>query len=156
MRREVQAIFRYSFAAVMISLVVSSIGIAKDLEALTRLLVPAFLAQNFGLVCAADDANFLSDVPNGPTSLIQFANHIKKEVTIGLPENEASEIRVMAANTALFEARAELKRVENETAPGEGIKRWCDNSVRPFIFGLLKAHDEKHTEFDARIESAKR
>lgn len=101
---------------------------AKDLEVLTRLLIPAYIAQDFAALCASQDPQFLSDLKYGAGSVGVYAQHVKKEVTIDIPEDEAAKVRIIAADTARQVARQELHLlIEQQTAdPASSLKRWCD------------------------------
>ena len=65
---------------------------ATDLDALVRLLVPAYMAQNFAAVCSSQDPQFLSELKNGPASISAFAEGIKKRVTADLAADEAEKV----------------------------------------------------------------
>lgn len=131
---------------------------ARDLDRLTRLLIPAFLVQNFALVCSDGDAKFLSDMSNGIASVTEFSDHVKKEVTIDLPEAEASQIRLVAANTARAETKVQLSRFKGSdpVASEKAFREWCAGSVKPFVIDLIRLHGEKHADFDQQVEAAKK
>jgi hypothetical protein len=137
---------------------VCSDAFAKDLEALTRLLVPAFISQQFAVLCFAQDAQFLSDPSGGVTVVSSFAEHVKKEVTSDLPESEAKSVRVMAADSTRNVAYYELQllRSQSSSIPPKALKKWCDRSAKPFILQITITHREKHIEFEARLRTAKR
>ena len=130
---------------------------AKDLEKLARLLIPAYMAQDFAAVCLERDASFFSDVSHGEAALKTFAEHVKDEVTVGLVETEASHVRGMAADTALSVTGQELARLrgQNASIPDLAFKEWCDRSVRHFIAEIINAHQENHAEFEALAKAAK-
>jgi hypothetical protein len=71
---------------------------AKDPDMLARLLIPAYIAQNFAVLCVGQvhshDVTFIN----------VFAEHVKREVTIGLPELDSAKVRVTAADTARTKA----------------------------------------------------
>lgn len=136
-----------------------SAAFAKDLEMLTRVLIPAYIAQDFAALCATRDPDFLSaEVINGVVSIGAYAQHVKKEVTIDLPEDEARKVRVTAADTARQVAYQELYLLtaQQATDPTELVKRWCDRSAKPFILAIMSKHQDKHQEFDEILENAKR
>ena len=125
---------------------------------LIRLLVPAYMAQNFAVLCVDQDGQSLADL-NDRTALVgAFAEHVKKEVTVDLPEPEAGEVRVTAADTARHVARQELQllRGQKPDVPAEALKNWCDRSAKYFIIEIMNKHQEKHDEFDRLMEAAKR
>lgn len=143
---------------VFFSVSLGSDAIAKDLEMLTRLLIPAYMAQNFAVLCVDQDAQFLSSLNNGPLVNV-FAEHVKREITIELPESEAANVRVTAADTARTIARDEMRLLGGQPSsgvPAEALKRWCDRSAKHFILEIMRKHQEKHNEFDRLVEAAKR
>jgi hypothetical protein len=131
---------------------------AKDLDALVRLLVPAYMAQNFVAVCVEQDSQFLSDLKNGPGSINAFAELVKNRVSVDLPEDVAEKVRVTAADTARQVARHELQLLDRQQASGspDSLKTWCDRSAKPFIIETLRRHEEKQPEFEKALEDAKR
>ena len=148
-----------SIAALLgfISAPVCSNASAKDLDMLARLLIPAYMAQDFAGLCVDQDAKFLADL-NGGTMLVNaFSEHVKKEVTIDLPESEAMKVLVIAADTARNVARYEMQLIGGQRSgvPAEALKRWCDRSAKNFIHEIMMKHHEKHDEFDRLVEAAK-
>lgn len=131
---------------------------AKDLEALTRLLIPAFLAQNFTLLCAEEDPSFLPELDKAIPTANVFAAHVRKEVTFHLSKEDASMILIRAAHTARYISQKELNVLKGEQVDitREGFKRWCDQSAKPFIMSLIYSHVKKHAEFESRVTDAKR
>lgn len=143
---------------VSVGLCVWSGAFAKDLDTLTRLLIPAYMAQSFAAVCVNQDRQFLAELSNGAGQVSSFAEHVKKEVTIDLPESDAAKVRITAADTARNVVRQELRlaiggQVVQSTAP---IKRWCDGSVKQFITEVMRLHEQKHKEFESRVRDATR
>lgn len=134
------------------------VSAARDLDRLIRLLIPAFLVQNFALVCRQDDTKFLSELKNGVGTVSDFSDHVKKEVTIDLPEPEAEQIRLMAANTARAETRTQLEQFKtgNSVTDQKAFLDWCSGSVRPFVVELMRLHEEKHADFERQLDAAKR
>lgn len=131
---------------------------AKDLEVLTRLLIPAYTAQDFAALCVSQDPQFLSDLKYGAGSVGVYAQHVKKEVTIDIPEDEAARVRIIAADIAREIARQELHLlIEQQTANlAISLRNWCDRAAKPFILEIVSKHQEKHLEFDKIVEDAKR
>jgi hypothetical protein len=154
-----QASFRsaYSVAALLGFVGACSNASARDLEMLARLLIPAYMAQNFAGLCIDQDAQFLADLKDGTTLVSEFAEHVKGEVTIGLPESEAATVRVTAADTAQNVARREMQLLGGQPSgvPAQALKQWCDRSAKHFILEILSKHQEKHEEFDRLVKTAK-
>jgi hypothetical protein len=131
---------------------------ATDLDALIRLLVPAYMAQNFTAVCIVQNPQFLSELKGGPASINAFAERIKKRVTADLAADEGEKVRVTAADTARQVARHELQMLNQQPAGGPpvSIKTWCDRSAKPFVIETLRRHAEKKQEFEKELKDAKR
>lgn len=153
---------RWSFGVAALSACVgaslSSSAFAKDMELLTRLLIPAYMAQNFAVLCTDRDSQFLTDLNNTEILVRAFSDHVKEEVTFDLPEPEAGNVRIAAADTALHVARQELRLLsgKNSAVPDDALKAWCDRSARHFILEIMNKHQEKHEEFERLLEAAKR
>lgn len=132
---------------------------AKDLEMLARVLIPAYMAQDFAVLCGTQDAFYLSaELNDGIRSVAIYAQHVKKEVTIDIPEQDAAQVRLTAADTARQVARQELHilAVQRSVGPADALKRWCERSAKPFILEIMNKHDEKHRQFEEIVERAKR
>ena len=94
---------------------------ATDLDMLVRLLVPAYMAQNFAAVCTSENPQFLSELEHGSATVGAFAEETKKRVTAGLPQDEADKVRVTAADTARQVARHELQLLSRQPAGGPPV-----------------------------------
>ena len=156
---------RFSRSVFRVAVLLGSIGalfcsgaFAKDLEMLARLLIPAYMAQNFAVLCVDQDAQFLSDLKEGMTLVTAFAEHVKQEIATGLPESEAGEVRVTAADAARNVARQEMQLLggQNSGVPAAELKSWCERSAKHFITEIMTKHREKHEEFEKLMEAAKR
>lgn len=153
---------RSSFAAGMFFCLAAALlfsrASAANFNELVRLLVPAYMAQNFTAVCIVQNPRFLSELKGGPASINAFAEEIKKRVTADLAADEAEKVRVTAADTARQVARHELQLLNQQPAGGPpvSIETWCDRSAKPFIIETLRRHAEKKREFERELEDAKR
>lgn len=130
---------------------------AADLDMLTRLLIPAYIAQDFAAICATYDPAFLTDQVGVFASVGAYAKHVKKEVTLHLPETDAFRIRLAAANVARNIARKELRRIEQRQTLGavDTFKSWCERDARSFVVGIVSAHEARHSTFDMLVRDAK-
>lgn len=136
-----------------------SSALARDLEMLARVLIPAYMAQNFAVLCATKNPDFLSgELGSGVGSVTVYAEHVKKEVTGDIPEPDAAQVRVTAADTARQVARRELYDLaaQQGTEPTRAVERWCERSAKPFILEIMRKHEENHGRFDEIVENAKR
>jgi hypothetical protein len=116
------------------------------------------MAEDFAAICVTENPQFLREVDNGIDSVSAFAEHVKNEVTADLAETDAAEVRITAADTARQVARHELDllRGDQSKAPADAVRRWCDHSVKHYIFEITSKHQEKHQEFEILLEKAKR
>lgn len=131
---------------------------AKDLETLARVLIPAYLAQDLAILCVTQDSQFLSaELKGGIVAVSAYAQHVKNEVTVDVPEPDAVRIRLTAADTARQVARQKLYSLtaQQNGDPTHPLARWCEHSAKPFILEIMSKHDEKHDQFDEIVEHAK-
>jgi len=145
----------------LVGLVVGLLGSdasAKDLEMLVRLLAPAYIAQNFAVMCSADNAKPTPERKNSMLKIITFVDHVKTEVTTGLSEKEAEEVRTTAANTAQNIARNQMLFLgaQGPYVPTGTLVRWCEHSAETVISEILQVHAKKHEEFDRLTDDAKK
>jgi hypothetical protein len=149
--------FRQFRVALFGSLLLCSSAAATDLDALVRVLIPAFMAQNFAAVCLAKNSRFLAELKDGPAAVSAFADRVKQRVTAGLSESEAEKVRVTAADTARQVASHELERLNRQQIGSDSsLETWCDRSAKPFVLEALRRHEENRQEFNKILEDAKR
>lgn len=131
---------------------------AKNLELLARVLIPAYMAQNFTAVCIVDDPSFLEETARPQGHVYVYAKHVKDEVSSELSQQDVEAVLKMSADTARSIVRKELADLKAETlsAEGERLRRWCDKSAKPFVREVIGAHFEKHNEIERIIGEAKR
>lgn len=151
--------FHYVIAAGigMVALTPTSVP-ARDLDMLTRLLIPGYIAQDFAAYCNAKNSSFLPERIDNFGSVAAYAQHLKIETTSGLTQAEAMHVMVTSANTALGVARKETRKL-SESSPADSLtsaRGWCDRSAKPFILEVIKLHMNKHKNFEAIVEKAKR
>jgi hypothetical protein len=115
------------------------------------------LAQNFSTACSASLPNFLRELPAGAESVNMASTRIKAEITDGLPDNEAAGIVLVAANTALRAALAEMRALPSDgrTIQRAVVARWCREKAEPYILKVLRTDRQAHDRFVAIIEQAK-
>lgn len=131
---------------------------ARNLDLLTRLLIPAFVAQDFAGLCRVNDPAFTIKPAGGAASLDDFAEHLKIEITSGLTQTEAIEIMRVAAGTARSAAQDELRKLaggKSATDANASIRAWCAEDAKSYIESVENSHYAKHVEFDRIITEAK-
>jgi len=131
---------------------------AKDFEMLAKLLTPAYVAQNFAALCNGESAKLTAEQKSSMIKIRTFADHVKTEVTTGLSEKDAQEVRTLAANTAQHIARNEMQFLgaQGRYVPTDALARWCKQSAETIISEILQAHAKKHEEFDRLTDEAKK
>jgi hypothetical protein len=129
---------------------------ASDVEALSRLLLPVDMAQNFAMICSLHNPSFLQDASGPGGSMLWYAKHMKEEVIATLPEAEAHAVMVEAADIA---KAAALKIVHTMDTGGfvdpARMNAWCASAAKPFIKGTMARHDTEHALLDEMIAKAK-
>ena len=86
--------------------IVAAIGVAagaaeaKDLQALAKIVEPAYTAMNYAVVCVRDQPQFLRRTSGARGHVIQYAEHVKDEVIDQLTEDEAKNVLRSAADAA--------------------------------------------------------
>lgn len=128
---------------------------AQDVEMLARLLIPAYLAQDLAVLCGTENPQFLSaELPGATASVSSYAQHVKIEVSVGVPEETAQEVRIVAADTAR-QIVGQLADRESLRS-GNLIRPWCEKAAKPFILEIIAKHQQKHPYFDKLLKDAKR
>lgn len=130
----------------------------SDLEMLARVLIPAYMADDFAALCRAQEPAYLNEGIDGFRTTREYAEHVKREVTQDIPEDDAARVRLTAANVALQIARNELHALgSGEDAKSRAnVQAWCEGSAKSFILYLIAAHRSEHAKFDSIVENAKR
>ncbi len=148
----------FFISAVASSFFSPQMAAARDLEKLARLLTPAYMAQNFASVCSDREGKFLSDLSTSMSSVLDFAGHVNQEVTLNLSDKEAFQVRLMAADVARSVARTELDpfRGGDPSIQEEAFRYWCLYSVKPYVAGIVRVHQDQHADFNEQVEAAKK
>ena len=145
--------------AVLLAALVPFDASAKDLDLLTRLLIPGYIAQDFAAVCGTYDPHFLPEMNGGSAAVAAYAQHLKIEITSGLTQADAMTTMIAAANTALAIARQQMRALGGKEAPDFAavkIRAWCESSAKPYILDVVRAHINRHSKFDKIVADAKR
>ena len=147
-----------SVVALLATLIPVSAG-AKDLDLLTRLLIPGYVAQDFAAVCDKDDPNFLPEIDGGAATVTAYAQHLKIEITSKLTQADAMKTMIVAANTAMSVARKQVQALsdaDSVSVSAAKIGTWCHSSAKPYILNTVRAHTAQHGAFDKMVADAKR
>jgi hypothetical protein len=131
---------------------------AQDLEALSRLLIPAYTAMSYAGLCSTEQ-DWAVAQPRGPRGVaIDYAQHVKDEVIASLSEADAVMVLKMAANAARNDARSQLRDkviVSYKAVEPLRFRDWCNGYVNGFIADLIRKHDGNHVSFMHDVEPAK-
>src|SRR5215210_1641211 len=113
---------------------------AQDLDALGKLLTPAYTSMSYAGLCSMEKG-WSSSQPRGAHGIaIQYAEHIKNEVIASLGEEEAVAVLKKAADMARNNSRAELRAkviTANKVEEASKFREWCQNYVQEFIAELI-------------------
>lgn len=130
---------------------------AADLQMLARVLIPAYMAQNFAALCVVDDPSFVEETagPNGHVHV--YAKHVKDEISADLTKEDVEAVLRMAADTARSVVQKELRDMSSSMAgpEPERLARWCETSAKPFVREVMAAHFSQHGDVDRILRSAK-
>ena len=111
--------------------------------------------MNVAVLCAQEDAAFLSDTAGPRGTAVHYAAHVKDEVIEGLPDTEARIVLRRAADFARTIARAELDRISRLGPVQTEVRAWCQSTARAFIREVIVRHDEHHDQWLAAVASAR-
>jgi len=140
-----------------LSTLVCAPSFAADDQMLVRVLTRADIAHNFAYYCAQYDPSIIARTKSSVGDMQALMLHIRKEVTTGLPQDEANKIIVRSANAARIGA---LMAIRKQYGPGQSddhvrLANWCENSVVPSLNEFVVRHDEHHNLFDDAYRQAK-
>jgi hypothetical protein len=143
--------------AVVIAVGCDATASAQDLEALSRLVTPAYTAMSFAGLCAMEPG-WSGAQPRGARGVaVHYAQHVKDEVIVSLTKDEAVSVLKLAANAARYESRAQLRDkviVADKAAEAVRFREWCNGYVNGFIAELIRRHDGDHVGFLHHVEVA--
>ncbi len=130
---------------------------ARDLDALAQIVVPAYTAMNFAMLCREDDPWFLLDTKGPRGTALHYAQHVKDEVIVALRQDEAVDVLKRAADAARATARQELRNVLPNYPHGQvgEITTWCRSAAATFVRSFIEHHDSAHDALLQEIERAK-
>jgi hypothetical protein len=131
---------------------------ARDLDAMAGILVPAFTAMNYAVICAQDDPHFLPRTFGARGTVLNYAEHVKDEVVESLSQEEAAVVLTKAADAARSIAREELRRVLPAYPAGHAdqIISWCYSTAISFVLAFIEHHDTQHAAILQELEQASR
>ncbi|MFO1100745.1 MAG: hypothetical protein U1E81_21435 [Xanthobacteraceae bacterium] len=132
-------------------------AVARDIDALIKIVVPAYTAMDFATICREDDPRLLWDTRGPRGTVLHYAKHVKDEVITSLSHDEAVTVLTRAAESARATTREELKKVSLNyptRRPGE-IIGWCKGTASNFIRAFITRHDANHESLLEETRRAK-
>ena len=147
-------------AALVVVLVLphAMLATAKDLAALAELVVPAYTAMNFAVVCATRQPTFLLETAGPLGNALEYAEHVKNEVIESLAHDEALIVLRAAADAARATVLQTIRKFNSDQSTLEAarIKAWCSTDASDFIRAFMKQHDRDHDKFLEALKRSKR
>jgi hypothetical protein len=132
-------------------------AVALDLDALSRLLLPANLALMLANACTAADPAFSRDLggPNG--TVPEYAQRVKDAVSEHLTSDQVQIVLRRAADDARAAALRAVRALaaSDEAEEQMRVQDWCATTVKPFVRAFLKHSDENVDDFLQHLARAK-
>lgn len=132
-------------------------SLARDLDAMAAMLVPAYTAMNYALLCGQDDAHFLPQASGARGTVLSYAEHVKDEVIESLSHEESLVVVTKAADVARSIAREQLRRIVPTYPKGRSdeIVHWCYSAAIAFVRAFMEHHDSEHDAILRELEHAR-
>lgn len=126
---------------------------AKDLDDLSRVVTPAYIAMNIVAACLSDDAGYAVATSGPRGTAFHYAEHVKDEAIAGLTYDEAVAVLTTAATAARTAVRLALADATAQEAGSIGP--WCSGRGVIFVRAFMESHDIAHEQLLAKMEKAK-
>jgi hypothetical protein len=148
---------RAIFFACAVHVVSFSSSAARDLDAMAEILVPAYTAMNYALICGRDDPRFLPQTLGARGTVLSYAEHVKDEVIESISHEELVVVLTKAADKARSIAREELRRIvpTYPTGRADQIVNWCYGAAMQFVRAFIEHHDGEHDAILQELERAR-
>ena len=131
---------------------------AADIQALTKILAAAFIADQTVFMCTLENRSFARQTagPRGTSS--DYLEHIKGEVLSSIPALEARRIIIGAADitrtVGLSQARSLSPNYPD--VPPAALRNWCESEGARIVRDFMAKHDGDHEMFLNEVAEAKR
>lgn len=126
----------------------------RSLMALAEMVVPAYTAMDFAMMCARVDQKFPIRTRGPRGSLLNYAQHIKDEIIASLSQDKAPIVLKAAADSALRELAS--LAANQQTIMHSKVLEWCEDRALPFVLDFVEQHDKHHVAVLQQIEGALR
>lgn len=135
----------------------ASVALARDLNALSRMLMPADLALMVSNACTATDPSFSHDLGGPHGTIPEYAQRVKDAVSDRLMPEEVQIVLHQAADAARAAALRALRAAAapNDVEEQARMHEWCATAVKPFVQAFVRAQEENKEDFSRQLEHAK-
>jgi hypothetical protein len=131
---------------------------AANVEALSRMLAAAFIADQTVVLCTVDNPLFARQTAGPLGTSRDYLEHVRAEILSSIPPREARRIVVAAADitrrVGLSQVRAFSPNYPD--IPALTLRRWCDTDGTGLVREFIAKHDSDHDQFLKEIADAKR
>jgi hypothetical protein len=131
---------------------------AADVDALSRMLASAFIADQTVFICSLDGTSFARQTAGPLGTSRNYLEHIRAEILDSIPPQEARRIIIAAADITRNVGRNLAKAFSPNypDIPARALRRWCDTDGASAVREFMAEHDSDHDSFLKRISEAKR
>jgi hypothetical protein len=149
---------RIAALAVALILPNATLATAKDLFALAELLVSAYTAMDFAVVCATRQPSFLLETAGPLGNVLNYAEHVRDEAVESLAHDEALIVLKTAADAARATVLQTIRKFQTgeQSLEAARIRAWCSTDATDFIRTFMNEYDRDHDKFLETLKRSKR
>jgi hypothetical protein len=131
---------------------------ASDVEALSKMLAGAFIADQVVFMCSLDGTSFARQTAGTRGTSREYVEHVKGEVLNSIPVEEAKRIVIGAADITRTVGRSQARKFSPNypDIPAAALRRWCDSDGAGIVHDFMTNHDTDHDNFLRAVADAKR
>jgi len=146
------------FMSAVLLLLQSATSKASDVQALTKILASAFVADQVVFICTLEIKSFAQQTAGPLGTSHDYLEHIRKDVLTGIPTLEARRIILGAAEITRETGRSQARTFSPNypDIPAAALRNWCQTEGITIVRSLMAKHDENHEKFHSEIADAKR
>jgi hypothetical protein len=131
---------------------------AADVDALSRMLASALIADQTVVLCTVDNPLFARQTAGPLGTSRDYLEHIRAEILSSVAPQEARQIVVAAADITRSVGRSQVRAFSSNypNIPALPLRRWCDTDGAGLVREFMVNHDSDHDNFLKKIADAKR
>jgi len=131
---------------------------AADVQALTKILAAAFIADQTVFMCTLENRSFAQQTAGPRGTSRDYLEHIKEEVLSSVPALEARRIIVGAAEITRTVGRSQARSFSPNypDVPAAALRNWCESEGTRIVRDFMAKHDTDHENFLSAVAEAKR